>query len=270
MSLLRYLDAPAQPVAAPPRHTPWWWLVLLMQIKDTVAIVLLTLNGLLFFGIIGGVGIPGLVLYARRWKYLKPETTPARGFGLVTLSLLYEVAWAWTFLRDATSPRSGGPDNGPDDSLPHYAGLYWLGAALCAGQLLTLICCSGRWPHWHGLPKRVRESALVAIAYIGFRLVLLLTLVGERPPLPDIPPHHRPLLWLQLVALLVANGLLGYFSGWRLAAGLWATRQPLAAHWRHWALLLLLGLFLLGQAHGLWGLGNCLANSDTQQLLLLL
>ncbi|MVN78757.1 hypothetical protein GO988_20685 [Hymenobacter sp. HMF4947] len=129
------------------------WLAALMQVKDTINIVLLLCDGSLFFGILFGFGVPGLVLYALRWRQLRRRV--GRGFILLlaSLSLSHEVFWAQFFQKDAVSA----------DSMANVGlliALYWLGTALCALQLISvLISCTVS--DFHKVPSASGENQLL-------------------------------------------------------------------------------------------------------------
>ncbi|OUJ75451.1 hypothetical protein [Hymenobacter crusticola] len=59
------------------------------QIKDTLTI--LGMNVLLVFGILFGIGIPGLILYGLRWKLTRGGATPTRAIVLWALTTVHEV-----------------------------------------------------------------------------------------------------------------------------------------------------------------------------------
>jgi len=114
----------------------------LMQLKDTIQIGVMLYSGAIFFGIIGGVGIPGLVLYALRWRQLKRGSRRGTSLVLAVLGMLHELFWAINFPLD-------GPPPAPDEEYPIDVKLYgdslrvfyWFGAVL---MLLVLLACL--WP----------------------------------------------------------------------------------------------------------------------------
>jgi hypothetical protein len=59
------------------------------QVKDTVTI--LGMNVLLVFGILFGIGVPGLILYFLRWKLTRGEGTQTRAIVLWVLTTIHEV-----------------------------------------------------------------------------------------------------------------------------------------------------------------------------------
>ena len=66
------------------------WLAGAQQLKDTLTIVgmnIVLLFGLLFFGL----PLPGLVLYALRWRLMRGKATRANAIWLWALGLLHEL-----------------------------------------------------------------------------------------------------------------------------------------------------------------------------------
>lgn len=100
----------------------------LMQLKDTAAILLLLSDGSLIFGIICLFGIPGLVLYGLRWRQARGRTGRKAIIIQAILSLLHESFWMYAFYGEKAST------DGP--AYPEaLTVLYGLGALLSAVQL---------------------------------------------------------------------------------------------------------------------------------------
>ncbi len=119
-------------------YSPWsdWkanscWLAALMQAKDTVNILLMLADGTLFFGIIFGIGIPGLILYALRWRQVRRRVGRSSILILAGLSLAHEAYWAYFFRHDITSAE-------PVEHANVLSLLYLLGAVLSGVQLLIV------------------------------------------------------------------------------------------------------------------------------------
>ena len=113
-------------------------LAILQQVKDSITIVAMLSTGMLLFGILFGVAIPGLVLYAMRWK-LVPRGTNRAGSWLWVLTLVHEFVWAALFC--VAHPQH-------DEMMPeHYEVGYLLGVAT---SLLALI--AGGWPATSNAP----------------------------------------------------------------------------------------------------------------------
>lgn len=107
-------------------------LAIAQQAKDSITIFVMLANGMLLFGILFLVAIPGLVLYALRWK-LVPRGANRVGGWLWLLTLVHEFAWAAIFC--AAHPHH-------DEMMPeHYEVGYILGVAVSLLALLT-----GGWP----------------------------------------------------------------------------------------------------------------------------
>jgi hypothetical protein len=107
-------------------------LAIVQQVKDSITIVMMLSTGMLVFGILFGVAIPGLVLYALRWK-LVPRGTNRVGGWLWVLTLVHEFVWAAIFC-------SAHPQH--DALMPeHYEVGYLVGVAI---SLLALV--AGAWP----------------------------------------------------------------------------------------------------------------------------
>ena len=118
--------------------SPWsdWkanscWLAALMQAKDTFNILLMLADGTLIFGIIFGIGIPGLILYALRWRQVRRRVGRGSILVLAALSLAHEIYWAYFFQHDITSAE-------PVEHAKVLSLLYLLGAVLSGVQLLTV------------------------------------------------------------------------------------------------------------------------------------
>ena len=235
------------------------WLVLLMQLKDTVAIILLLSNGLLLFGIVGGVGIPGLVLYWLRWRQARQPVAARMVAWVAGLSLCHEVLWAWTFFLDATRTHSSNPDM-VDLALPPYASLYWAGAVLCAGQLLVLVVRSARWQQLIGMKKSLLQSVLWFVGILFARYVLLLVLREQVPPVGPTPDFTL-LLWVELGGLAVLHALLWYGAVWQLGPIAFALPPAAEAAETRWQMLRWgwLGWLLLYQTYTLYSLGYLVA-----------
>ncbi|MDO7876543.1 hypothetical protein Q5H93_17495 [Hymenobacter sp. ASUV-10] len=110
-------------------------LALAQQLKDTANILLFLGNGYLFFGILGGIGIPGLILYYLRWKLLRRTGDPTATMVLWALSLLHELLCLIMFYCDHPHS-SGGEMSTP---LEHWEPLYLLGVVICCGGLADLL-----------------------------------------------------------------------------------------------------------------------------------
>lgn len=123
------------PRPEPKLETPWVVsnraLAVLMQVKDTANILLMLASGALLFGIFFGIGIPGLILYALRWRQVKRPVVRAAVLVQAGLSVAHEVFWALYFQNDITSTE-------PMEHSGLLSGLYWLGAGLSAIQLLLV------------------------------------------------------------------------------------------------------------------------------------
>jgi hypothetical protein len=130
-TMLAHTEAPAQTPAYVPGAVPLnasRVMAALMQLKDTVAILLLLSDGSLILGILWGFGVPGLVLYGLRWRQVRGKG--GRGVSQAVLSLLHELFWTCVFHGI----------NSDDEYFMHYkplAMLYGLGALLSMGQLLV-------------------------------------------------------------------------------------------------------------------------------------
>jgi hypothetical protein len=110
-------------------------LALAQQLKDTANILLFLGNGYLFFGILGGIAIPGLILYGLRWKLLRRTGDPTATMVLWALSLLHELFCLIAFYSDHPH-NSGGEMSTP---LEHWEPLYLLGVVICSGGLADLL-----------------------------------------------------------------------------------------------------------------------------------
>ena len=99
-------------------------LAIMQQIKDSITIVMMLSTGMLLFGILFLIGIPGLVLYLRRWR-LVPHGTASAGGWLWGLTLVHEFICAASFY--ASHP-------GHDEIVDHH---YELGYAL--GVLFSVV-----------------------------------------------------------------------------------------------------------------------------------
>lgn len=110
-------------------------LALAQQLKDTANILLFLGNGYLFFGILGGIAIPGLILYGLRWKLLRRTGDPTATMVLWALSLLHEVLCVTLFNTDHPHNSSGEMSS----PLEHWEPLYMLGVAICLAGLVEIV-----------------------------------------------------------------------------------------------------------------------------------
>ena len=106
-------------------------IALAQQVKDSITILLLLTNGMLFFGVFFGFAIPGLILYAVRWGLVR--RTSGRGIWLWALSLVHELFCAMLFNSD--HPLHADTDG-------HFEYGYLLGGLICFLGLLDSI---GNW-----------------------------------------------------------------------------------------------------------------------------
>ena len=130
-AMLAQTEAPAQTPAYVPGAVPLnasRIMAILMQLKDTAAILLLLSSGALLLGIIWGFGVPGLVLYGLRWRQVRGQG--GRGVSQAVLSLLHELFWTCVFYNIS-------PSDEYFISFKPLAVLYGLGALLSMGQLLV-------------------------------------------------------------------------------------------------------------------------------------
>lgn len=121
-----------QPVMAPVAVTSSRVVAAVMQLKDTVNILLLLSNGALLIGIVMGFGVPGLVLYALRWRQVRGRVGRGAITGQTMLSLGHEVFWMHSFYEERTA----------SEPFEHYVALtmlYGLGALLSVVQLLVTL-----------------------------------------------------------------------------------------------------------------------------------
>jgi hypothetical protein len=88
--------APA-PVAEATSSTAGRVVAGLMQVKDTVPILLLLGKGSLLPGFIFALGIPGLVLYWLRWRQVWGRAGRGAVVTQAALSLLHELFWVCVF-----------------------------------------------------------------------------------------------------------------------------------------------------------------------------
>jgi hypothetical protein len=93
------MPMPAVRLPAPvlPRSELQRGLAIAQQVKDTITIGLMLSTGMLIFGILFGVAIPGLVLYCLRWQQTRRYGRNARGGWLWLLTLLHELVCAVGF-----------------------------------------------------------------------------------------------------------------------------------------------------------------------------
>lgn len=100
------------------------WLAGAQQLKDTLTI--LGLNVLLLFGLLLlGLPIPGLVLYALRWRLARGKATQNRALWIWGLSVVHELLCAVLFFSQEVHQELG--------SYASWIGSgYLLGAALSA------------------------------------------------------------------------------------------------------------------------------------------
>lgn len=73
------------------------WLAIAQQVKDSVIIFLMLTTGMLIFGVLFGIAIPGLVLYFQRWKLVPEGASQERGGWLWLLTLVHELIWTVIF-----------------------------------------------------------------------------------------------------------------------------------------------------------------------------
>jgi hypothetical protein len=104
----------------------------LMQVKDSVAILILLSDGYLTFGIIWGFGIPGLVLYWLRWRQVRGRTGRGAIIAQAVCSLLHELLWVSVFYGQRTASE-------PLNYHEACTMLYGLGALLSLAQLLVAL-----------------------------------------------------------------------------------------------------------------------------------
>ena len=72
-------------------------LAIAMQLKDSITIVLMLTNGMLLFGVLFLVAIPGLVLYGQRWKQVRNYGTLPSQWVHWAMSLAHELVWVIVF-----------------------------------------------------------------------------------------------------------------------------------------------------------------------------
>lgn len=128
MELINKTQLPqgALPVAAALPSRLQRGLAVAQQVKDSLTIGLLSSNGMLLFGVLFGIAIPGLVLYGLRWKLVRRASPSA--FGLWALSLAHELGWIVIF-------GTAGPN---EYDLDWCVGGYALGVVICALALFEL------------------------------------------------------------------------------------------------------------------------------------
>lgn len=73
------------------------WLAIAQQVKDSITIVLMLSTGMLIFGVLFGIAIPGLVLYCLRWKLVPESANQGRSGVLWLLTLVHELVCAMGF-----------------------------------------------------------------------------------------------------------------------------------------------------------------------------
>jgi len=121
--------APASPLPVEADATLQRWLAIAQQTKDTVTIILMLSTGMLIFGVLFGIAIPGLVLYCLRWKLVPEGANRDRTGWLWLLTLAHELVWATCFLN-------AGPQE--DDLIIGHLDIgYGLGALVSLFGLLS-------------------------------------------------------------------------------------------------------------------------------------
>jgi hypothetical protein len=91
--------APANQLPAETDTTLQRWLAIAQQMKDTVTIILMLSTGMLIFGVLFGIAVPGLVLYCLRWKLVPEGASQHRAGWLWLLTLAHELICAACFLN---------------------------------------------------------------------------------------------------------------------------------------------------------------------------
>lgn len=120
------------PVAAATSSTTSRVVAGLMQVKDTVPILLLLSKGALLPGFIFMLGIPGLVLYWLRWRQVWGRAGRRAVVTQAALSLLHELFWVGIFY--SAEVWTDGPA-----FFEALAIFYGLGALLSLVQLVVAI-----------------------------------------------------------------------------------------------------------------------------------
>lgn len=121
--------APPAPAAAEADNQLQRWLAIAQQVKDSITIVLMLSTGMLIFGVLFGIAIPGLVLYCLRWKLVPERASQERGGWLWLFTLVHELICAAGFL-------SLGPHE-DDFIIGHLEIGYGLGALVSLFALLN-------------------------------------------------------------------------------------------------------------------------------------
>ncbi|WP_208177101.1 hypothetical protein [Hymenobacter negativus] len=73
------------------------WLAIAQQVKDSITIVLMLSTGMLIFGVLFGIAIPGLALYCLRWKLVPEGARQVSSGWLWLLTLVHELICAVGF-----------------------------------------------------------------------------------------------------------------------------------------------------------------------------
>lgn len=151
MEEYRFVPVPRLPTPGPrperKLESPWVVsnraLAALMQAKDSANILLMLADGTLLFGIFFGIGIPGLILYALRWRQVRRPVVREAVLVQAGFSIVHEIFWALYFRNDMSSTE-------PVAHSGILAALYWLGAGLSAIQLLLVVSTwvKALWPNY--------------------------------------------------------------------------------------------------------------------------